>query len=71
MRFVVIICLGVILFSAFGCASTKTFVLLRHPVTNKVVECPGETGVGTGSAAEMKACVEPYLKDGYEIISSY
>jgi hypothetical protein len=71
MRFVITICLGGVLFIAAGCASTKTFVLLRHPVTHKVVECPGETGVDTGSAAEMKSCVEPYTKDGFEIIYSY
>jgi len=71
MRSVIAICLGGILLSAMGCASSKTFVLLRHPETNKVMECPGETGVDTGSAAEMKACIEAYRKDGYEVIYSY
>lgn len=71
MRYIFTLCLGGVLFSTVGCASSNTFVLLRHPVTNKSVECPGETGIDTGSAAEMKACVETYRKAGYEIIVSY
>jgi len=56
---------------AAGCAGSKNFVLLRNPVTNSTVECPGETGVTTGSAAEMKSCVDTYKKEGYEEIYSY
>jgi hypothetical protein len=58
----------------FGCASSssnRNFVLLRHPLTNKTVECPGEVGTFYGTPAEMKACVESYTKDGYVEIYSY
>jgi len=60
----------------FGCATStttnsKNFVLLRHPVSNKTVECPGEAGTFKGTPAEMKACVDAYTKDGYEEIYSY
>ena len=57
-----------------GCASStssRQFVLLRHPVTNKTVECPGEVGTFKGTAAEMKACVDSHTKDGYKEIYSY
>ena len=59
-----------------GCAtststSSRNFVLLRHPVTNQTVECPGEVGTFKGTPAEMKACVDAYTKDGYEEIYSY
>jgi len=71
MRYIIAICLGGFLISTVGCASSQTFVLLRHPDTNKVMECPGETGIDTGSAAEIKDCVETYRKAGYEVIYSY
>jgi hypothetical protein len=57
-----------------GCASisdSRKFVLLRHPLTNKTVECPGEVGTYYGTSAEMKVCVESYVKDGYQEIYSY
>ena len=71
MRYVIMSCLAMALAVSVGCANTRSFVLLRHPVTNKTVECPGETGIDTGSAAQMKSCVESYKKEGYEVIVSY
>ena len=71
MRYVIMLSLAMVLAVSAGCANTRSFVLLRHPVTNKTVECPGETGIDTGSAAQMKSCVESYKKEGYEVIVSY
>ncbi|MSM39310.1 MAG: hypothetical protein GJT30_06785 [Geobacter sp.] len=71
MRYILMLCLAMVVAGSAGCASTRNFVLLRHPVTNKTVECPGETGIDTGSAAQMKTCVESYKKEGYEVIVSY
>jgi len=71
MRYVIMLSLATVLAVSAGCANTRSFVLLRHPVTNKTVECPGETGIDTGSAAQMKSCVESYKKEGYEVIVSY
>ncbi|HEY5973568.1 MAG TPA: hypothetical protein VIU41_02400 [Geobacteraceae bacterium] len=71
MRYMIIACLGGTLLVAAGCSSNKNFVLLRHPVTNNVVECPGETGIYTGTAAEIKACVKAYKDAGYEEVGSY
>jgi hypothetical protein len=45
--------------------------MASNPATNSTVECPGETGVFHGSAAEMKTCVDDYKKQGYEEIYSY
>ena len=71
MRFLIIFCLVVIMSAIVGCTSSKSFVLLRHPVTNMVVECPGESGISTGTAAEMKSCVDSYKQTGYEEVYSY
>lgn len=71
MRYVLMLCLAGFIAGITGCASSRSFVLLRHPVSNKTVECPGEAGIDTGSAAEMKACVDKYTKDGYEVVVSY
>jgi len=74
MRHLFMLLVVALLAGVAGCASstsTKNFVLLRHPATNMTVECPGEVGISDGTAAEMKACVDSYTKDGYEEIFSY
>jgi len=74
MRHLFMLLVIALLAGVAGCASTpksRNFVLLRHPATNKTVECPGEVGISYGTPAEMKACVDAYKKDGYEEIYSY
>jgi hypothetical protein len=74
MRYLFLFLIIASISGAFGCASSsgsRNFVLLRHPLTNKTVECPGEVGTFNGTSAEMKACVDAYIEDGYKEIYSY